>query len=144
MRNCELFVGEKAPRHRLSKRLRINHNLMDYCSTVSFLLRYRQCSSIFMEDLVQLKNQRWRQKQGFQMNLKPMTASITNVKQIPMSSQINIKSLLLGSLTLLLSTRVPFPNKISCFVSTCVSLDNSFLSVRQECTLGPWKGSPFL
>ena len=45
---------------------------------------------------------------------------------------------------LLLSTRVPFPNKISCSVSTCVSLDNSFLSVRQEPSFGPWKGSPFL
>ena len=31
----------------------------------------------------------------------------------------------------------PFPNKISCFVSTFVSLDNSFLSVRQEPTFGP-------
>ena len=51
---------------------------------------------------------------------------------------------LLGSLTLLLSTRVPFPNKISCFVSTCVSLDNSFLSVKQEPNFRPWKGSPFL
>jgi hypothetical protein len=39
---------------------------------------------------------------------------------------------------------VPFPNKISCFVSTCVSLDNSFLSVRQEPSFGPWKGSSFL
>ena len=47
-------------------------------------------------------------------------------------------------LTLLLSTRVPFPNKISCFVSTCVSSDNSFLSVRQEPSFGPWKGSAFL
>ena len=36
------------------------------------------------------------------------------------------------------------PNKISCFVSICVSLDNSFLSVRQEPTFRPWKGSPFL
>ena len=50
----------------------------------------------------------------------------------------------LGSLTLLLSTRVPLPNKISCFVSTCVSSDNLFLSVRQEPSFGPWKGSPFL
>ena len=32
----------------------------------------------------------------------------------------------------LLSTWVPFPNKVSCFVSTCVSSDNSFPSVRQE------------
>ena len=40
--------------------------------------------------------------------------------------------------------RVPFPNKISCFVSTCVSSDNSFPSVRQEPNFGPWKGSPFL
>ena len=38
----------------------------------------------------------------------------------------------------------PFPNKISCFVSTCDSLDNSFPSVRQEPSFGPWKGSPFL
>ena len=45
---------------------------------------------------------------------------------------------------LLLSTRVPFPNKISCFVSTGVSSDNSFPSVRQEPSFGPWKGSPFL
>ena len=49
-----------------------------------------------------------------------------------------------GSVTLLLSTRAPFPNKISCFVSTCVSSDNSFLSVRQEQGFKPWKGSAFL
>ena len=54
------------------------------------------------------------------------------------------RAVLLGSLTLLLSTRVPFPNKISCFVSTCVSSDNSFPSVRQEPSFGLWKGSPFL
>ena len=36
------------------------------------------------------------------------------------------------------------PNEIFCFVSTCVSLDNSFPSVRQEPTLRPWKGSLFL
>ena len=34
----------------------------------------------------------------------------------------------------------PFPNKIPCFVSTCVSSDNSFPSVRQEPSFGPWKG----
>ena len=34
--------------------------------------------------------------------------------------------------------------KISCFFSTCVSWDNSFLSVRQEPSFRPWKGSPFL
>ena len=50
----------------------------------------------------------------------------------------------LGFLTLLLSTRGPFPNKVSCFVSTCVSSDNSFPSVRQEPSFGPWKGSLFL
>ena len=32
---------------------------------------------------------------------------------------------------------------VSCFVSTCVSLDNSFPSVRQEPILGSWKGFPF-
>ena len=49
----------------------------------------------------------------------------------------------LGFLTLLLSTRGPFPNKTSCFVSTYVSSDNSFPSVRQEPSFGPWKGSLF-
>ena len=39
---------------------------------------------------------------------------------------------------------MPFPNKVSCFVSTCVSSDNSVLSVRQEPRFGPWKGSAFL
>ena len=39
---------------------------------------------------------------------------------------------------------MPFPNKISCFVSTCVSSDNSFPIVRQEPSFGPWKGFPFL
>ena len=37
----------------------------------------------------------------------------------------------------------PFPI-VSCFVSICVSLDNSFPSVRQEPILKPWKGSLFL
>ena len=46
--------------------------------------------------------------------------------------------------TILLSTQVPFPNKVSCFVSTCVSSDNSFPSVRQKLSFGPWKGSAFL
>ena len=54
------------------------------------------------------------------------------------------RAVLLGSLTLLLSTWVPFPNKISCFVSTCVSPDNSFPSVRQKPSFGAWKGCPFL
>ena len=54
------------------------------------------------------------------------------------------RAVLLGSLTPLLSTRVPFPNKISCFVSTCVSSGDSFLRVRQESSFWPWKGSPFL
>ena len=50
----------------------------------------------------------------------------------------------MGSLTLLLSAQAPLPNKVSCFASTCVSLDNSYPSVRQEPTLRPWKGFPFL
>ena len=40
--------------------------------------------------------------------------------------------------------QAPLPNKVSCLVSSCVSLDNSFLSVRQEPTLRPWNGSHFL
>ena len=47
------------------------------------------------------------------------------------------------SLTLLLSAQAPLTNKVFCFVSTRVSLDNSFLSVTQQPTLGPWKESPF-
>ena len=37
----------------------------------------------------------------------------------------------------------PFPIK-SLALSACVSSDNSFPSVRQEPSFGPWKGSPFL
>ena len=33
-------------------------------------------------------------------------------------------------------------NKVSCFVSMCVSSDSSFPRVRQKPTLRPWKGSP--
>ena len=54
------------------------------------------------------------------------------------------RAVLLGSLTLLLSTQAPLPHEVSCFVSTCVSSDNSFPSIGQEPTLGPWQGSPFL
>ena len=48
-----------------------------------------------------------------------------------------ISMVLLGFLTLLLSTWVPFPIEISYFVSTCVSSDNSFPSVKQEPSFGP-------
>ena len=74
-------------------------------------------------------------------------------KDNPQTNPITIKTqgyepcgraVLLGSLTLLLSTWVPLPNKVSCFVSTCVSSDNLLLSVRQEPTFGLWKGSLFL
>lgn len=41
---------------------------------------------------------------------------------------------------------VPLPllNEVFCFGCPCVSLGNSFLSVRQEFTLRSWKRSPFL
>ena len=39
--------------------------------------------------------------------------------------------------------RCPFPIK-SLALSARVSLDNSFPSVRQELSFGPWKGSSFL
>ena len=54
------------------------------------------------------------------------------------------RTVLLGSPIPLLSTWAPLPNKVSCFVSMCVSSDNSFPNVRQEPTLGYWKGSLFL
>ena len=40
--------------------------------------------------------------------------------------------------------RVPFPNKISCFVNTCVSSDNSLPSVRQRAQFWALEGVPFL
>ena len=61
----------------------------------------------------------------------PETNPIT-IKPETVSHEPRGRAVLLGSLTLLLSTQVPFSNKISCFVSTRVYLDNSFLSVRQE------------
>ena len=48
---------------------------------------------------------------------------------------------LLASFTLLFSAQMPLSNKVFYFVSTRVSSDSSFPSVRQEPTLGPWKGS---
>ena len=54
------------------------------------------------------------------------------------------RAVLLGSLTLLLSTQAPLPRKVSCFVIACVSSNNSFLSVRQKLTQEPCKGSLFL
>lgn len=42
------------------------------------------------------------------------------------------RGVLLGSLSLLLSTQAPLLNKASCCVSICVSSENSFLSVKQE------------
>lgn len=50
-------------------------------------------------------------------------------------------AVLLGSLPLLLSAQAPLSNDVFCFVGICVSSDNSFLNVRQELTLKPWKGS---
>ena len=85
---------------------------------------------------------------SFRMDWLNLLAVQGTIKSLPQhcSSKVSIVqcSTFLGSLTLLLSTRVPFPNKISCFDSTCVSMDNSFPSVRQEPNFGPWKGFPFL
>ena len=52
------------------------------------------------------------------------------------------RGVLLGSLSRLLSTQAPLLNKVSCCVSTCVSSDNSFLSVRQEPTSLALEGVP--
>ena len=69
-------------------------------------------------------------------------------KDKPETNPITIRpcgrAVLLGSLTLLVSTQLSLSNKISCFLSTCVFLDNSFPSVGQKPTFGSWKGSPFL
>ena len=52
------------------------------------------------------------------------------------------RAVLLGSLTLLNPAQVSLPSKASCFVSACVSSDNSLPSVRQAPTLQFWKGLP--
>ena len=46
------------------------------------------------------------------------------------------------SFTLLLSAQAPLQNKVSCFVTICVFLDNSLPSVRQEPILRPGRGPP--
>ena len=45
---------------------------------------------------------------------------------------------------LLLSAQAALPNKISCFVNTCVSSDNSLPSVRQRAQFWALEGVPFL
>ena len=64
------------------------------------------------------------------ITIKPKTA--THVTVFPVS------------FTPLLSAQAPLHNKVSCFVSIHVFLDNSLPSVKQEPILRPWKGSPFL
>ena len=54
------------------------------------------------------------------------------------------RAVLLCFSNLQLSAWVPLPNKLSCFVRTRVSSDNTFLSIRKEPSLGPWKWVPFL
>ena len=57
-------------------------------------------------------------------------------KELDMTKQLTHRqnafhrAVLLGSLIIPLSPRLPLPNRASCFVSLCVSLDNSFPSVR--------------
>ena len=62
----------------------------------------------------------------------------------PPGSPFPIKPLALSAYVLLFSTWVSLPNKASCFVCICVSLDNSIPSFRQKPTLRSWKGSAFL
>ena len=52
------------------------------------------------------------------------------------------RAVLRGS-SLLLSTHALFPNKISCFVSTCVTSDNSFWVLDKSPLSGPGRGPPF-
>ena len=67
----------------------------------------------------------------------PYNTPILPVKKTDGSYQFvqDLRAVLLGSLILLLSTRVPFPIK-ALALSGRVSSDNSFPSVRQEPTLG--------
>ena len=52
----------------------------------------------------------------------------TNPITIKPKTEPHGRPVLLGSLTILLSTRGPLPSEVSCFVNTCVSSANSFLS----------------
>ena len=56
----------------------------------------------------------------------------TNSIPIKWETEPRDGAVLLGSLTLLLSSGMPLPNKVSCFVSTCVYSDSTFPSIRQE------------
>ena len=69
----------------------------------------------------------------------PETNPIT-IKQETAHQQLQSCSSVLPYRTIL--HLVPFPIKFLA-LSAHVSLDNSFPSVRQEPSLGPWKGSPF-
>ena len=95
----------------------------------------------------------WQGALGFQgMNLGVGAPNIQTEAEVTAPSRIFCQSLtfphgravLLGPLTLLLSARVPLPHKVSYSVSSCVSSDTSFPSIRQEPTFGPWKRTPFL
>ena len=67
----------------------------------------------------------------------------TNPIPIKQDCEPRGRAVLLGSLTYCSPPGHPFPIK-SLALSACVSLENSFPSVRQEPSFGPWKGSPFL
>ena len=59
----------------------------------------------------------------------------------PESRQQSNRAGFLGALSLQFSTQVPLGNKVSCFISMCVSLDNLFPIVRQEPPLRPGRVS---
>jgi len=112
------------------------HNFVVFCQTLTWISH----SYTHVHSLLKLPS--------------PSTSDPSSLVQSPCLSSLRhttishsiyfMRAILLGSLTILLSAWTPFPNKISCFISTCVSSDNSFPSVRQEPSFGPWKGSPFL
>ena len=74
---------------------------------------------------------------GEKLGMNPITIN-------PKTASSHGRAVLPGSLTLLLPTRAPLPDKVCCLVSTHVSSDNSLLSVRQEPTFEPWKGCSLL
>ena len=64
---------------------------------------------------------------------------MTSIGSVAQQCNCYYLEIIQGSLTLLLSTQVPFPIK-SLALSACVSSDHCFLSVRQELSFGPWTG----
>ena len=70
------------------------------------------------------------------------TPSLPVLHYLPEFAQVHVRWV--SDAIHLILCRVLLSDKVFCFISTCVSSYSLFLSIEQEPTLRPWKGSPFL